>query len=313
MNNGTPRRPAGLPSNPRQGASLKTSRSQPDLGRRPLRSITPNEPLPASQGGGRYGDRPRPQAQASTSRQPQLPSRPQQSLRNATSPTLSESALPPIGASLRKTGKMAAEPFPRPRTSLDSRPPPTNANSTRGELNELDQEQEQAVESNAASLWKNVAALLTVNVSKALAMTVTEGDGEATPIGAESRLTKAMKSYHLSKARDTSDLPDWLFNDSERRVNSTVKRPQNISTFNPAKEQRPKHQPSRSEALPQAPSSRPSTATSNTRDFRTAGTTAERLQALRERRKHVDKAASTSGFGNRERQASRPVALPSGR
>jgi hypothetical protein len=37
-----------------------------------------------------------------------------------------------------------------------------------------------------------------------------------TPPGHESRLTKAMKAYHLEKARDPSDLPEWLFDESER-------------------------------------------------------------------------------------------------
>lgn len=38
-----------------------------------------------------------------------------------------------------------------------------------------------------------------------------------TPPGRESRLTRAMKAYHLEKARDPSDLPEWLFEEHERR------------------------------------------------------------------------------------------------
>lgn len=38
-----------------------------------------------------------------------------------------------------------------------------------------------------------------------------------TPPGQESRLTRAMKAYHLAKARDTTDLPPWLFEEHERR------------------------------------------------------------------------------------------------
>jgi len=41
-----------------------------------------------------------------------------------------------------------------------------------------------------------------------------------TPIGEESRLTKAMKAYHLAKARSPSDLPAWLFEEHERGVSS---------------------------------------------------------------------------------------------
>lgn len=39
-----------------------------------------------------------------------------------------------------------------------------------------------------------------------------------TPLGQESRLIRAMKAYHLGKARDPSDLPPWLFEEHERRT-----------------------------------------------------------------------------------------------
>lgn len=38
-----------------------------------------------------------------------------------------------------------------------------------------------------------------------------------TPPGQESRLTRAMKAYHVEKARDPADLPEWLFEEHERR------------------------------------------------------------------------------------------------
>jgi hypothetical protein len=38
-----------------------------------------------------------------------------------------------------------------------------------------------------------------------------------TPPGEESRLKRAMKAYHIEKARDPSDLPEWLFEEHERR------------------------------------------------------------------------------------------------
>jgi hypothetical protein len=38
-----------------------------------------------------------------------------------------------------------------------------------------------------------------------------ETDNVETPPGQESRLTRAMKAYHLEKAKDASDLPPWLF------------------------------------------------------------------------------------------------------
>jgi len=70
-------------------------------------------------------------------------------------------------------------------------------------------------------LWNRVASAantLTINVGKAWASGLFTEDGPVTPEGGESRLTKALKSYHLSKARTASDLPSWLFTEEERRV-----------------------------------------------------------------------------------------------
>jgi len=76
-------------------------------------------------------------------------------------------------------------------------------------------------EGYGASLWNRVASAantLTVNVGKAWAAGLFTEDGPVTPDGGESRLTQALKSYHLSKARTASDLPSWLFTEDERRV-----------------------------------------------------------------------------------------------
>ncbi|KAJ6496637.1 hypothetical protein C8R47DRAFT_1184559 [Mycena vitilis] len=70
------------------------------------------------------------------------------------------------------------------------------------------------------TLWSkfaSTASSLTVNVGKAWATNITTFAGEETPVGQESRLTRAMKAYHLEKARDPSDLPAWLFDEKERR------------------------------------------------------------------------------------------------
>jgi len=67
------------------------------------------------------------------------------------------------------------------------------------------------------TLWSKIASTLTVNVGKAWASNITTFAGEETPVGQESRLTRAMKAYHLEKARDPSDLPAWLFDEKERR------------------------------------------------------------------------------------------------
>ncbi|KAL0568655.1 hypothetical protein V5O48_013329 [Marasmius crinis-equi] len=68
--------------------------------------------------------------------------------------------------------------------------------------------------------WGRVATAassLTVSVSKAWATNITTYAGEETPPGQESRLTRAMKAYHIEKARDPTDLPPWLFDEHERR------------------------------------------------------------------------------------------------
>ncbi|THH12755.1 hypothetical protein EW146_g7398 [Bondarzewia mesenterica] len=74
---------------------------------------------------------------------------------------------------------------------------------------------------HGASLWSRVAdaaSNLTVSVGQAWSYNVQVYSGEQTPPGQESRLTRAMKAYHLEKARDPSDLPEWLFDESERRA-----------------------------------------------------------------------------------------------
>lgn len=70
------------------------------------------------------------------------------------------------------------------------------------------------------TLWGRLASAagtLGVDVGKAWSTNVIVQAGEETPPGGESRLTQAMKAYHLQKARDRSDLPSWLFEEHERR------------------------------------------------------------------------------------------------
>lgn len=45
-----------------------------------------------------------------------------------------------------------------------------------------------------------------------------------TPAGQESRLTRALKVYHLGKARDPTELPDWLFDERERGLRVTTRK-----------------------------------------------------------------------------------------
>ncbi|KAI0302264.1 hypothetical protein BC826DRAFT_988199 [Russula brevipes] len=70
------------------------------------------------------------------------------------------------------------------------------------------------------SLWSRVATAantLTISVSKAWASNIAGHSGEQTPPGEESRLTRALKAYHIEKARNPGDLPEWLFEEHERR------------------------------------------------------------------------------------------------
>lgn len=107
--------------------------------------------------------------------------------------------------------------------------------------NHSDEDEESAFTfnvSDGAAIWSRVATVastLTVSVSKAWASNVPTYSGEGTPRqplspskvslkdcvvtppGQESRLTRAMKAYHLAKAKDPTDLPPWLFDESARR------------------------------------------------------------------------------------------------
>ncbi|KAJ3863705.1 hypothetical protein EV359DRAFT_82143 [Lentinula novae-zelandiae] len=70
------------------------------------------------------------------------------------------------------------------------------------------------------TVWNRVAtaaSTLTISVSKAWAANVSVLSGEETPPGQESRLTRAMKAYHIEKARDSSELPAFLFAEHERQ------------------------------------------------------------------------------------------------
>ncbi|KAG6889316.1 hypothetical protein C0995_001972 [Termitomyces sp. Mi166 len=79
--------------------------------------------------------------------------------------------------------------------------------------------QSQDTTGTGKAIWNRVATAasnLTVNISQAWATNLLAFAGEETPPGQESRLTRAMKAYHLEKARNPTDLPSWLFDESER-------------------------------------------------------------------------------------------------
>ncbi|KAG1772637.1 hypothetical protein EDD22DRAFT_859479 [Suillus occidentalis] len=73
---------------------------------------------------------------------------------------------------------------------------------------------------NGDSIWNRVAAaasVLTVNVNKAWYTRIGASEEEKTAFGRDSHLIRVMKTYHLAKARHPSDLPDWLFDERERK------------------------------------------------------------------------------------------------
>ncbi|GJE87212.1 hypothetical protein PsYK624_032950 [Phanerochaete sordida] len=77
-----------------------------------------------------------------------------------------------------------------------------------------------------SSLWGRVAAAagnLSVNINRAWEANIGLSSGEVTPPGEESRLSKAIKAYHIEKARDPSDLPEWLFSERERGVRAAAR------------------------------------------------------------------------------------------
>jgi len=107
------------------------------------------------------------------------------------------------------------------RTSLeDAEPPKPSTRSMRNRPSRAETPPPEDDAGDGYTLWSRVASAassLTVNVGKAWASNITTFAGEETPVGQESRLTRAMKAYHLDKARDPSDLPPWLFDENERR------------------------------------------------------------------------------------------------
>jgi len=77
-----------------------------------------------------------------------------------------------------------------------------------------------------ASIWTRVAdaaSSLTVSVSQALTDRFPASVGEVTPPGEESTLSRVLKAYHLDKADEPSDLPDWLFTAKERGMKAPAR------------------------------------------------------------------------------------------
>ncbi|TRM58639.1 hypothetical protein BD626DRAFT_550647 [Schizophyllum amplum] len=112
------------------------------------------------------------------------------------------------------------------RTSLEEDAAPYKTPAPTGSLRDRrigDSAKPTSIAPPSERLWDTVAnaatslSSLTVNISQAWATGVATASGEVTPPGQESHLTRALKAYHLQKAKDRSDLPDWLFEEHERR------------------------------------------------------------------------------------------------
>jgi len=192
-------RSARLPSNPRSRSAVRPSRRDPD----------------------------RPQQRA-----PPLPTTNSYSATNrnySESPSYHKSR--DSGSSTASSNfsyRSARTGYASSRTSLEDNEPihPKGARDLRSQSSRDDGPyQDDAMEGSGSTFWNgfvNVASNLTVNVSKAWASNDNTQDGEETPAGQESRLTRAMKAYHLEKARSASDLPAWLFNERERGVKGST-------------------------------------------------------------------------------------------
>jgi len=185
------------------------------------------------------------------------------------------------------------------------------------------------------TVWSRVAtaaSTLTISVGKAWASNIATYAGEETPVGQESRLTRAMKAYHVEKARDPSDLPAWLFEEHERQPRRAGRtgRPQVSAEVDAL----PAATPSRGRRARAFPESSTTSASARTERSVMRGTESaepsgqapkaqaiDRLKALREaRRPQVDTAPNTRALSREQpastyeepRQRAPKVGLPSG-
>ncbi|EGN93222.1 hypothetical protein SERLA73DRAFT_64416 [Serpula lacrymans var. lacrymans S7.3] len=173
------------------------------------------------------------------------------------------------------------------------------------------------------SIWNRIttaaASVLTVNVNKAWTSKISTFSGEETPPGQESRLSRAMKAYHLEKARDPSDLPEWLFTEDERRLTSSsrfvgTQAPENTAIDRPASS--PPRSTNLRDIYDQAAMSTPSRITeSSTRRVQSdvgvvPSKATNRLKALRDEKRNALGIRSNVHFG--EPDVEQPSSLKRG-
>ncbi|KAJ7046740.1 hypothetical protein C8F04DRAFT_208163 [Mycena alexandri] len=221
-------RAGGLPSGPGPRARSATRNRDADRGgsryddnddgggssRSTTRQVRPQKSM-TSMNQSRSGARAAPPMPSSRSRRDQAPSydRSDSGTTNRSSDSTTAS-----GSSFFDRMKQSAG-YASSRTSFeDDEPDKRPARSRQGTRDESPPPAD--TPGDGFTLWSKIASTassLTVNVGKAWHTNVTTFAGEETPVGQESRLTRAMKAYHLEKARDPADLPSWLFDEKERR------------------------------------------------------------------------------------------------
>ncbi|KIK59877.1 hypothetical protein GYMLUDRAFT_245072 [Collybiopsis luxurians FD-317 M1] len=164
------------------------------------------------------------------------------------------------------------------------------------------------------TVWSRVAAAassLTISVSKAWASNITTYAGEETPPGAESRLCRAMKAYHLSKCEDRRDLPAWLFSESERTPWSRS-RPPRSEVMEPAED--PKPHTARNRPFPASAYKAPDGHQSISQDagHQTSKASTDRLRQLREAKRQVTTHAEQLRLPNAYTEPRQRIGLPTG-
>ncbi|ESK96937.1 hypothetical protein Moror_6515 [Moniliophthora roreri MCA 2997] len=135
------------------------------------------------------------------------------------------SALSSSGSSLFERMKTGATSYTSSFTSLEDNQKKQEDEDERSRWQQVDEKDTQSGDGYGQAIWTRVASAastLTVSVSKAWATNIAIYAGEETPPGQESRLTRAMKAYHIEKARDPTELPSWLFDEHERRPRRTA-------------------------------------------------------------------------------------------
>lgn len=166
---------------------------------------------------------------------------------------------------------------------------------------------------NEYPIWNavsNVASVLTVSVSKAWSTNISALSGEETPPGQESRLTRAMKAYHIAHAQSPSDLPDWLFDERERRVPSRSSKSDDSSAQ--SQQNNIRQSAASSEQLTSASGEQQTSGSVSTKSVSTRsqlrGT--DRLKAMRETKQRIQERDASKFPANHNQQVNISSYLP---